>query len=280
MLHQKSLLSTLIYSDHFDFPLTREELHLRLIGQKLSKVKLQQELDTLVKNKIIATDGHYYFLPNRQEVIAARNHAQIISQKKITLAHNLASKLKNIPGVVAIYLTGSLAVSNAKGNDDIDFMIITRSGRLWLTRLLLTIYTELLGVRRRPKSNKNNNHLCLNLYLTTSSLTLPVSKRSLYTAYELIQALPLYDPLHTNEHLLEHNAWLYKYLPNTHNPNTTTILPPKKSPNLLEKIAFFIELHYMQGKITKEYITKTQAFFHPHNPGESIIQELNKKFSK
>lgn len=208
----------------------------------------------------------------------ARDSAPLLAR-----AHRLSQLISSTPNILAIYLTGSLALHNASSHADIDFMIITQPNRLWTTRLLLTLYTSLLGLRRTPHSTRNTARLCLNLYLTPSTYHLPASKQSLYTAYELIQAVPLYDPHNTRADLLSANAWITDYLPNWKGtvPKRNSRLQAEKGSSadegtvpivvrLLESLCYHLQLLYMKNKITREYITQDSAFFHPRDPSPKV----------
>jgi predicted nucleotidyltransferase len=274
------IIQTLTYSDHFDFPLTIEELSLRLIKTHCSKESLKKELTSLVSKKRIKKTGQYYSLPTRAGLITERLRRQQISAPQFQTAQNLAQRLGKIPGVIAIYLTGSLAMRNSVPTSDIDFMIITQNNKLWTTRFLLTLYTSLIGLRRTPGSKQNTGKLCLNLYLTPKSYLLPQTKRSLYTAYELIQAVPLFDPQNTQKDLLTHNQWIKEYLPNSRVPTTITKLRTLQNASvhsfsyLLESFLFHLQFFYMKNKITREFITKDAAFFHPQDPSSKILKKL------
>lgn len=269
-----AIIQTLAYCDHFDYPLTAEELHSRLIKQKISPAQLRAHLAHLCAAKKLGVQSGYYYLPGRSHLVAQRRSRQLISSRKLTKLNALIPRLGQLPGILAIYLTGSLAMRNAVERDDLDLFIVTKNGRLWTTRLLLTLYVELLGLRRRPHSKRPANQLCLNLYLTPQAFTLPSPKRSLYTAYELIQAIPLYDPHQTRTALLASNPWIKNYLPNFHflvfPPPPVQAADPPRRPNLLEKICYSLQLLYMHRKITHEYITRDSAFFHPHNPSPEV----------
>lgn len=281
----EAILKTLKYSDHFNFPLTLSELHLRLTASKpCTLAQVSKVLSNLLSKRSVARSRNFYYLPGHSSVVAQRLARHQLSTTQQARASVLAGKLGRLPGVLAVYLTGSLAMANSAVDDDIDFMIITHSGRLWTTRLLLTIYTSLLGLRRTPHSTHNTGKLCLNLYLTPASFSLPPHKQSLYTAYELIQATPLYDPLDTRAGLLSANPWIYEHLPNLRG----TV--PKRNPrlhaeegaaaagrrvlngilNLLESLAYRLQFLYMRPRLTREYITRDSAFFHPHNPAPKI----------
>ena len=282
---QTSILQTLSYSDHFGFPLTAEEIHLRLFSSEpCSLERVFGTLESLLKQKKIQKTSTYYHLPGRHSLLSLRHSRAQTSAPQLARAQLLASRLGSFPGVLAVYLTGSLAMSNSSPDSDIDFMLITDNSRLWTVRLLLTLYTELLGLRRHPHDPHTSGKLCLNLYLTPKSYSLPPIKRSLYTAYELIQAVPLYDPLDTRSALLATNSWLKKYLPNFPLPaarrSDLVGCKPNQKPTrsdlvgIFEKIAYHLQLLYMRPKLTREYITPDSAFFHPHDPGASVLKKV------
>lgn len=276
-----AIIQTLTYSDHFDFPLTFSEIQTRLIKEKIENSKaLLVALEVLIKSNKILKTGDYYHLPGRESLVPRRLKQERLGGRQLPHAKEIASKLGHVGGVMAVYLTGSLAMSNSDYDGDIDFMIIAKNKRLWTARLLLTIYTELLGLRRRPHSVKNSGKVCLNLYLAPSSFSLPLSKRSLYTAYELIQAIPLYDPQLTQANLLSSNAWLSDYLPNFNYPTIKT--SPTKDRghkinilDILEKLLYWFQRNYMKSKITREYIREDAAFFHPNNPGSKVLKKIS-----
>ncbi len=282
-----AIINTLKYSNHFAFPLTLEEIHTRLVGERSSRPLLNHQITQMLKTKSIFQSGNYFYLPGQSHLVALRKQNLQFSRSQLSTAKELANKLSKIPGVLSIYLTGSLAMSNSNPDSDIDFMIITQNGRLWTTRFLLTIYTTILGLRRSPNSKSYSSKLCLNLYLSPNSYLLPPDRRSLYTAYELIQAVPLYDPTNTHSKILSANPWIHDYLPNMPMPQRTVLkrnsrLRVEKGSSadertvlngilgLLEYALYNLQLLYMRRKITREYITRDCAFFHPHNPAPKI----------
>jgi predicted nucleotidyltransferase len=280
---QGALIKTLTYSDHFSYPLTKEELKLRLIEVKLKNHReFNQALNSLLKSGKVVQTGTYFHLPRRRSIVKLREYKAKAAVPALSRAHDLAVKLGSVPGVLAVYLTGSLAVSNSDSHSDLDFLVITYPRRLWLTRLLLTLYTELNHLRRRPGTDEAPGKICLNLYLSPLSYTIPKAKQSLYTAYELIQAVPLYDPTGTHADLLRSNSWLTAYLPNfkiprPHKSRQSTSLPTLFSPlTWLEYLAYVLQRAYMSPRLTREYITLNSAFFHPHDPGKSVLTKLTR----
>ena len=279
-----SILQTLKYSNHFSFPLSLSEIHLRLIssdpclpaGRLVSLERVIGTLRLMLKKHLLQKTGDFYHLPGRSSLVARRHRRQKLSAPQHARAKTLVSHLSSLPFILAIYLTGSLAMSNSGKNSDIDFMVITQSSRLWTTRLLLTLYTSLLGLRRTPGSTKNTGKLCLNLYLTPKTYHLPLTKQNLYTAYELVQTIPLYDPSGTHSSLLSANPWIRDLLPNFQLPvairsdlvGCKSNQKPTRSDlvGIIEYICYHFQLAYMRPKLTREHITPDSAFFHPHDP--------------
>jgi len=82
-------------------------------------------------------------------------------------------------------------MQNSGPDADIDFMIITpKHGRLWTTRLILSLYTETAWPPPPPHSSQKFWQTLSQLVSHPHLLCDSESKRSLYTAYELIQAVP------------------------------------------------------------------------------------------
>lgn len=279
---EKSILATVQYSDYFNYPLKTNEISKRLISHNLKKIdNLELALRKLVKKKLLEEVQAYYCLPGRSNIVNLRKTRATHSQSLYNKLPNLIKPLIKLRNVLAIYVTGSLAANNAKANDDIDLMLIVKNDSLWITRVAITLYYDLFGLRRRPHSVSYSGKLCINLFLTPRAFTIPISKRSLYTAYELVQAVPIYDPYNTQIDLMFANTWINNYLPNfianTNSQGTKKIQYQKVSIilKLLDPIAFFLQKLHMYSKITNEYVTKNCAFFHPNNPSDKILKKLS-----
>ena len=99
------MLTSELYHDFFDYPLTKEE-----------KIKWF----TPIKNnsKII--------LKNRKALLEKRKLRKKISEKKRLIAQRAAEILKFIPTIKLVAVTGSLAMQNSSEDSDIDLMVITQ----------------------------------------------------------------------------------------------------------------------------------------------------------
>lgn len=197
----KSVSATRRYARFFGYPLDQNGLHRWLISEKV--VNRQ----ALVRFRTQASQAE-------NSTVKSLNH---VYERKIKLAQKAASFLALFPTVSLVCLTGSLAMKNAKPNDDIDLMVVTRESSLWLTRLFLVPLLGLFFKRRLPSDRQQvSNAICLNLWLDETALAVPPKKRNLYTAHEVLQALPLFDRGGVYRQFILANAWTKKYLANAY----------------------------------------------------------------
>ena len=206
---KQAVLKTLAYADVFDFPLTAGEIERFLISSRGYSTSMIRPV-----LRVLPHQGGFYFLPKRRQVVAARSKKAVENRQKMALARRLASRLKLIPTVKMIAVTGALAMGNATPAEDIDILIVSRRGTLWLTRLLVVFLAELMARRRRPDDQQAKDKLCLNMFLDEDCLALPAQERNLYTAHEVVQAKLLWDRDNTYQKFLNQNLWYQKYLAN------------------------------------------------------------------
>jgi len=204
---------TLAYADIFDYPLKASEIRRYLISDKKIDFKnFQKELSQ--SSKLADKQGDYFFLKGRKKIVAIRKQRENQGQKKLIIARRTTNWLKMIPTIKMIGVTGALAMNNAREDDDIDILIVTSKNRLWLTRFLVVLLTELVARRRHPNDKETRDKICLNMFLDEKCLGVPEKERDLFTAHEVCQLVPIYDRNGTYKKFLEKNLWVKKYLPN------------------------------------------------------------------
>lgn len=269
----QAIIKTLCYSAVFKYPLTLEELHRRLIGHKTSISNLKQTLKAV---RLHQKQGLYFINPSH---VDHRTIANDQANQKIKKVKKIIQFLKIIPSIEAVYVTGAVSVGNAAKEDDIDLMIITKTASLWTTRIVTNVLLDLLGVRRKPNSISFNNKVCLNLWLAADALTVPTSQRSLYTAYEVIQARPLFDRQDTHRQFMYQNRWITKYLPNVKIP-PKTINSSSPINNPFEKLLYQLQKSHMKSKMTREKVSLNHAFFHPRNTSHQVLNKYEQLLKK
>jgi hypothetical protein len=197
---RRAVLEALAYSDIFEFPLRLDEIH-RFLPLRAS---LKEVADTVAELGVeIETQGGYYFLARRRQIVDLRRERKVRSRTLLPLALNYGRILGSLPFIRMVALTGSLAVMNVSKDADFDYMLVTQPGRLWTARafaLLLNRMTKKLG-----------HTLCPNLIVSEAALEWPL--HDLYSARELYQMIPI-SGMDVYQRLIHANAWAKEFLPN------------------------------------------------------------------
>ncbi|PIR58621.1 MAG: hypothetical protein COU69_04610 [Candidatus Pacebacteria bacterium CG10_big_fil_rev_8_21_14_0_10_56_10] len=297
------VLVTIGYTDQFAYPLSAKQVWQRLVsledrqGQQreprrwwlpgsyppeLPRRTVRQALDRLEKLGLVSRDQDWYFLAGRSEQVAVRQERAVSSQTKRSELDQLIRIVKHLPWIRAVALTGSLAMDNAGPQEDTDLMIITSPGRLWLARLMVTAVALLKG-KRRSWSGEELGSWCFNLWLDGNHLGVLIDKRSVYTAYEVIQADFVLSKQLAADAFFEANHWLYRFLPHSsfpgwapHSPsllevaltNIDTLLRPVWSG--LNAVSYLVQRWYMRPHQTSERVALGYAYFHPRDTRQDI----------
>ena len=284
-----SVLAALSYFDLFSYPLSEEEVFFWL-PVEAERQEVKKALEELRKaGKISVKDG-FYFFPQKNSV-EQRKKQEGDAVGKIRKAQKAARILGLMPGILLVGLTGNLAMKAAKKEDDIDFLIITRSGWLWRSRFLAISLLELLGWRRRPNQKEVRDKICLNLFLEEGHLALKKERHDLYTAHEILQMRPLVDKADTYQRFLQANFWAASFLPQawgekkvkSQSANWRTKVKSKEgkevaavSPNIVEKILAGFQLKKISAHQSREEILPGQLFFHPQDRREEMMRKYRK----
>ncbi len=205
------VLQALVYADLFDYPLTLPELHRYTVGvaASLSEVAQAVSPDSPLA-PLVHRDGPFVMLAGREELAAVRRaravHARRLWPRALTYARHLAA----LPFVRMVAVTGALAVDNVEAEDDLDYLVVTETGYLWLCRALVIGLVRLAAQR--------GDVLCPNYFLSTAALYL--ADHSLFTAHELAQMVPVAG-LDVYARMRRLNAWTARFLPNAVGPPRT-----------------------------------------------------------
>lgn len=202
---EAAILRTIAYADVFDYPLTGSEIHRFLIGVPATQTEVFAALqhERLMLHHL-EMHGSYYTLPGRASLIPIRTRREESAQALWPAAQHYAAIIARLPFVRMVAVTGALAVDNPQEADDIDYLIITEPGRLWLCRALV------IGVVKLAQ--RKGIVLCPNFFL--SERALHIDEKSLFSAHELAQMVPLSGaPLY--QQMMQANPWMLDFLPNT-----------------------------------------------------------------
>lgn len=258
------------YHNLFDYPLSIRDL---------VRWKANDKLNFSQKDTIIQRSG-YYYTEGKDGLIFKRLLRKRVSNKKLLIAKKAANYLRFIPSIRMVAITGSLAMENSSPESDIDFLIITKKGSLWLTRILVYGILKLANIGVRKAADKHEeDRLCLNMWMDESDLVWPKQQRNLYSAHEIAQIKPLVDKMNTYDIFLQKNKWILDFWPNAVSISKKSVFSPIKSKEwsvlkLAESIAFRFQVKYMRGKITREVVSKTRGIFHPQDWSKIVLKNL------
>jgi hypothetical protein len=202
---ETSILRTLVYADLFDYPLTAREIHRYLAGYAASPESVE---DALFRPGLLCerSDGAtpFWFLSGRSQIVEVRREREAQSHALWPWAWRYGRQIATRPFIRLVAVTGSLAMNNVShARDDIDLLLVARTGRVWLARAVTLLSVHL--------AYRFGITLCPNYVLAEDHLRL--TEANFFTAHELAQVVPLYG-LRVYRSLFDHNSWVGTYLPN------------------------------------------------------------------
>ncbi len=211
---EQAILQTVAYADVFDYPLRLPELHRYLIGQRAPPTIVWKALssESLVPF-LTRTDGYVSFR-DREHLVHLRREREEVARQLWPHAVRYGHLIGRLPFVRMVAVTGALAVNNVEPGADIDYLVVTEPGRLWICRAFV------IGLVRLVR--RHGVELCPNYFLSTRALAIP--DRNLFTAHELTQMVPL-TGMAVYRRLRTINRWTSVFLPNADGP------PPASPPN-------------------------------------------------
>ncbi|PID70434.1 hypothetical protein CSB37_01965 [bacterium DOLZORAL124_38_8] len=127
-----------------------------------------------------------------------------IREKNLQKARDWAHRLQKLPGVKAVYLSGSLATQTDNSQSDIDFFIVSFAGTIFTARFFVNSLLLLCGQLAKPVNHAGK--ICPNHFVSESKLEL--SERNLYSARMFSQNVPLADPYNTWALFQTKNPWI------------------------------------------------------------------------
>lgn len=172
------LLQTFAYANAQRRLLTLEEVYRYQIKTQYTLSEIASEIAKIPQ--ITTKQGLYGLTLDFEELLALRQEKGRESIRRYRRVKHFGRLLISIPYIRGLFLAGSSSFStgNAKKESDIDVFIVTKAHRMWLTRLLITSITHILGIRRAGVIEENR--FCLNHYITDNALTRP--DHTLYSA--------------------------------------------------------------------------------------------------
>lgn len=143
--------------------------------------QLKQDLNNLCQDGLLYfIDGHYT-TKNRPDWIRLRKEANKRAKLCARKANRRALLIAKFPFVRAVFFSGTFAKGLMYADSDVDFFIVTKPERLWLSRTLLVLYKKIFLFNSRK-------YFCVNYFVDEDHLS--ISEKNLFTATEIATLRP------------------------------------------------------------------------------------------
>ncbi|MDX2163062.1 MAG: hypothetical protein SF162_17230 [bacterium] len=203
---EQAILRTILYADVFNYPMTAREItHFLIADFPYCLDDIQAALDQSCHlSRLVETQAGYFYCAGRGELVSIRTAREQASEHLWNQAIQYGVWLGALPFVRMVALTGALAMRNAAHpKDDLDYVLVTSPGRVWLARLFAVMLVRVVKLRGVV--------LCPNYVLSETALG--QNNHSLYIAHELAQMVPIIGQDRYVQ-MRAANAWVVEAMPN------------------------------------------------------------------
>lgn len=252
---ERGIISTLIYFDIFNYPLTKPELLKFCHAKVISFPNFDNALTSLLKEKYIEHAGEFYFIKHDASMIDRRIKGNNLASKFHAPAKKYSRIISKFPFVKAVFISGSLSKGYMDKDSDIDYFIVTTAGRLWICRSFLILFKKIFLLN-------SHKYFCVNYFVDENNLE--IHDKNIYTATEINTLMPMYN-FDAFASFVQANQWTIDYLPNlnlytvpannenrkAYIKNVLEKLLQNDFGNWLEKLFFSITLNYWKKKFTQ-----------------------------
>jgi hypothetical protein len=283
-------LKTILYFSIFKYPLKLEEI-CRFHPDKDSQ-KIKSELDRLVEQKIIFKVDDFYLTDCDPACIEKRKKGNLMAADALAIAKKRARFIARFPFVEGVGVSGSLSKGYYDNNSDIDFFVITKHGKLWITRSMLMLYKKIFLFNSRK-------YFCINYFM--SSANLEIEEKNRFTATEIRTLIP-FQGKDTLAAFYRENQWVshlfgdfepgLEKVPNIQKPIISGLLErifANRFGNWADSalrhftVRFWkVKFRHMNGDDFKVALksTKEVSKHHPSHFQKKVISALNDKYDE
>lgn len=246
---KENILRTLLYYDIFRHPLNPDEIFSLLPQNSVSNTDVSTALRECTNENIdVGSKENFYFIGENKEYIDLRKSREKFSLKEWKIARLVTHIIKRFPFVRAVFITGTLSKNSSAPGSDLDFMVVTKENRLWISRTLLMLFKKIFLFN-------SHKYFCINYFVSENSLE--IEEKNIFTATEIIHIKSTFNTYLMNK-FLEANTWIRNYFPNYCSSNPYFHSSGFKVNNTDSKIKKVFELIFYgkPGDLLDEYFRK------------------------
>jgi hypothetical protein len=224
----KNVLRVLLYFDIFKHPLKAEEIFKCCSEPSFTLNMAESELKFLLSQSLVTQKGDYFLPGMNHDFVRRRVNGETKASATWKTAYRFSKLISMFPYVRGICVSGSLSKGYMDHETDIDYFIITKAGRLWLSRSLLVLFKKIFLLNSRK-------YFCVNYFIDENNLRIP--DKNFFTATELAFVVPTYN-YDLYRQLMERNSWIKNYYPYFPIRTDENVLPvqPFFFKRILEKV--------------------------------------------
>lgn len=284
------VLKTILYFSIFRYPLKLEDIC--YFSNSTNRVEIEKELETLVLKKIIFKIDEFYLSEYDLDSIKKRKKGNIMAVDALIKAKKRAEFIANFPYVEAVGVSGSLSKGYHDDESDVDFFVISKPNRLWITRTLLMFYKKIFLLNSKK-------YFCINYFISANNLE--IEEKNRFTATEVKTLIPMYGQFVFKE-FYQKNNWIAAFFGEQnflldHVPNIKKPIVSKSIETFFNlKIGIYFDHFFRKITVLKwkskfkemdqdDFIialksTKDISKHHPSNFQKKVIIALNEKYRK
>ncbi len=205
-----------------DRPYSLEETHAALNGEWLRERLVEREgmwttrdsTEPLPPTPGVGGNAARRFDHQPRALVVGRRARFVDATRKYKKLRRAMRFVRLVPGVVGVAAGNTLAWWNTRPDSDIDLLVVTRPGMIWLARLLVVTPFALLG--KRPGA-ASVDPFCFSFFVTTDALrfsSLRLEGGDPYLAYWAKSLVPVFDRGGVFDRMVVENGWTRDVLPN------------------------------------------------------------------
>jgi hypothetical protein len=218
----------LLYFEVFSYPLTFEEILHFCQSQNCQPETVKQSLQKGIAQGYIFQYEQFYLCQDKPEWVEKRKEHNHRATRYLARSYRMAQLIRRFPYVRAVFLSGALSKNVMPKDGDIDYFIVTKPGRLWVSRTLLVLFKKIFLLN-------SHKYFCVNYFVDEDHLE--IEEKNLFTATEVVTLVPLYNS-EIYQAFCAVNAWTQQYCPNFPERTAQKTIPAQESflQNSMEKL--------------------------------------------
>lgn len=283
-LLEQSIFRILAYTKYTEFSLTTFEVWKWCDINAASILEIETCLNQSewLRNNGVSGFSGFWAIGDVEEWRIERISRVTDALRKSRRARTFAAFAAWLPWVQMIAVCNSLAFSFTKETSDIDLFIVTRPGRLWSTRLVLTGVLALL--RLRP-GETIRDPICLSFFVDTNHLdlaSLKIGSEDPYLQMWIASLSPIMDRDDVLIKLRAVNRWIRPLLPRSNRVQRALAYAVAGSRSLpdvgifepiaerIQRARFPIALRQLMNQDTRVVVTDGMLKFHENDRRQAV----------